>query len=138
MKQVFPEPTVGALVVNKKGEVLLVNSHKWGKRLTIPGGHVELGEGLVDALKREVKEEVGLSIFDVRFLTVQEAIFSDEFWRKRHFIFFDYVCKCRHEKVSPDGDEIQGFQWVSPKRALGLKLDTFTRNMIRAYLSNEV
>ena len=82
MKQIYPEPTVGALVLNRKGEVLLVNSHKWGNKLTIPGGHVELGETLVEALRREVREEVGLEIYDVKFLTVQEAIFSSEFWKK--------------------------------------------------------
>jgi nucleoside triphosphatase len=135
MRQAYPEPTVGALILNRRGEALLVRSHKWGSKLTIPGGHVEVGEGLVDALRREVKEEVGLEIFDIKFLTVQEAIFSSEFWKKKHFIFFDYVCRCRGERVRVDGDEIQSFRWLDPREAMKMKLDTYTRNMVKTFLS---
>lgn len=103
--------------------------------MTIPGGHVEVGERLVDALKREVKEEVGLDVFDVRFLMVQEAIFSNEFWKRRHFIFFDYACRCRSGDVRVDGDEIQSFEWMEPKKALERRLDTYTQRMVRTFLS---
>lgn len=135
-RQRYPEPTVGALVLNRRGEVLLVKSHKWRDTLTIPGGHVEVGETLVHALKREIKEEVGLEIFDVRFLMVQEAIFSRQFWKKRHFVFFDYVCRCRSEKVEVDGDEIQEFFWLKPADAAKMKLDAYTGRMLRTYLSS--
>ncbi|MDV3278551.1 MAG: NUDIX domain-containing protein [Nitrososphaerales archaeon] len=133
----YPEPTVGALILNKKGEMLLVKSHKWGDRHTIAGGHVEVGETLAEALKREIKEEVGLDVSKVRFLMVQEAIFSKEFWKKRHFIFFDFVCTCREDRVEVDGDEIQDFTWVKPGKALRLRLDTFTRRMVRRYLADQ-
>ena len=123
--------------MSRRGKVLLVRSHKWGERSTIPGGHVEVGEKLVDALKREIKEEVGLEIFDVRFLMVQEAIFSTEFWKKKHFIFFDYVCKCRSEDVRVDGEEIQSFEWVDPRKALKRKLDAYTGRLVRRFLSDD-
>ncbi len=133
-RQTYPEPTVGALILNSNGEMLLVSSQKWGDRLTIPGGHVELGETLVSALRREVKEEVGLEIGDVRLLQVQEAIFSGEFWKRRHFIFFDYVCRATGGALSPDGTEIQGCVWVLPRKALSLKLDSYTRKMVETYV----
>lgn len=132
--QRYPEPTVGALILNRKGKMLLVKSHKWGDRYTIPGGHVELGEGLVPALKREIKEEVGLEISDVRFLMVQEAVFSKEFWKPRHFIFFDFVCRSKTTRVRVDGKEIQDHRWVDQGRALRLKLDSFTKKMVETFL----
>lgn len=132
--QRYPEPTVGAIILNRKGQMLLVRSPKWGDRYTIAGGHVEVGERLEDALRREIREEVGLEIQDVRFLMTQEAIFSEEFWVKRHFIFFDYVCRCRDERVRVDGKEIQSFRWAKPEEALGMRLDTFTARMVRAFL----
>lgn len=115
--------------------MLLVKSHKWGRLYTIPGGHVEVGEGLIAALKREVKEEVGLDIKKVRFLAVQEAIFTEEFWKPRHFIFFDFVCSALSDRVKVDCDEIQGYRWVKPERALRFRLDSFTRKMVKTFLS---
>lgn len=132
--QLYPEPTVGAVILNGKGEILLVKSHKWGDRYTIAGGHLEVGEKLEDALRREIKEEVGLRVRDVRFLMIQEAIFSKEFWERRHFIFFDFVCRSMGDKVKVDGEEIQSYIWVEPGKALKLELDTFTRNMVEKYL----
>src|SRR6266702_1480574 len=57
--QVYPEPTVGALIVNKEGRILLTKSHKWFDKYTLPGGHIEVGETMKEAVIREVKEEVG-------------------------------------------------------------------------------
>ena len=134
-RQKYPEPTVGAIILNREGKMLLVRSHKWGDRYTIAGGHVEVGETLEAALRREIREEVGLDVEGITFLMTQEAIFSREFWERRHFIFFDFVCRCRNEAVKVDGNEIQGFEWVSPEKALRMKLDTFTARMVKRFLS---
>jgi len=134
-RQQYPEPTVGAIILNRRGQMLLVRSHKWGDRYTIAGGHVEVGERLEDALRREIKEEVGLEIKDIRFLMTQEAIFSEEFWEKRHFVFFDFVCECVDDRVKVDDKEIQDYVWVEPQKTARLRLDTFTSNMVEKYLS---
>lgn len=132
--QTYPEPTVGGLVLNRLGQLLLVRSPKWKRRYTIPGGHVELGETLVEALKRELREEVGLSVEGAELLIIQEAIFSEEFYRRRHFIFFDYMCRSRSSSVKVDGVEIIGYKWVRPERALDMRIDTFTRRSVEALL----
>jgi nucleoside triphosphatase len=134
-KQVFPEPTVGGLIANREGKILLATSHKWFGKYTLPGGHVELGETLVDAVKREVKEEVGLDVEVVEFLLSQEAIFSSEFWKKRHFIFFDYYCRCDDQKVRLDQKELQDYVWVYPGEAFNMDLDSFTKKTLERYLS---
>jgi nucleoside triphosphatase len=92
-EQVFPEPTVGVFIFNPSGELLLLSSHKWPGKYVVPGGHVELGERLQDAVIRETKEETGLDIRDVEFINFQEFIYDPSFWKPRHFIFFDYACK---------------------------------------------
>ena len=82
VKQVFPEPTVGALIVNNEGKILLAKSHKWFDKYTLPGGHIEVGESMIDAVRREVKEEVGLDVEVVEMLLVQEAIFAQSSTRR--------------------------------------------------------
>jgi nucleoside triphosphatase len=132
--QVFPEPTVGAMIVNNQGKILLAKSHKWFDRYTLPGGHIEVGETMADAVKREVKEEVGLDVDVVDMLLIQEAIFAPEFYKKKHFIFIDFYCKSKDEQVKLDQKEIQDYIWVYPGAAYNLKLDSFTRKTLDKFL----
>ncbi len=137
IKHVYPEPTVGALIRNREGKLLLVTSHKWFDKLTIPGGHIELGETMEESVRREVKEEVGLNVLVARHLLTQEAIFAPEFWKRRHFIFFDFLCESSTEKVQVDNRELQDYLWVEPNEALGLNLESFTRRVLEKYLETK-
>jgi len=132
--QNYPEATVGALIVDGKGEILLVRSYKWGRKYIVPGGHIELGERSEAAIKREVKEEVGLEVEPVKLLLVQEAIYPADYIKHEHYIFLDYLCRAHESKVELDGDEIQEHIWMLPKDALQLDLEIFTRNLVQAYM----
>ena len=132
--QVYPEPTVGALIVNKEGKILLVKSHKWFDKYTLPGGHIEVGETMIEAVKREVKEEVGLDVQVGHMLLMQEAIFAPEFYKKRHFIFIDFACRSENDQVNLDQDELQEYLWIYPGAAYNLKLDSFTRKTIDKFM----
>lgn len=134
MVQNYPEATVGALIVNGEGEILLVRSYKWGSKYTVPGGHIELGERSETAAKREVKEEVGLEVEPVRLLLVQEAIYPADYIKHEHYIFLDYLCRASSSEVKLDGKEIQEYLWTTPSDALQLDLESFTRNLVEAYL----
>ena len=133
-EQVFPEPTVGALIFNPEGKLFLMKSHKWGGRYVIPGGHIELGESAEDALLREVKEETGLDISDIEFIGIQEFIFDPEFWKKRHFIFLDYSCKTNSTKVTLNS-EAQEFGWFSLDELSKLSVDQYSLRAVQNYLN---
>lgn len=132
-EQRFPEPTVGALIVNPKGEILLIKSHKWHNKYVIPGGHIELGEKMEEALKREVKEETGLNVYDPKPLHIQEFIFDKAFFKKKHFIFHNFAVRTRDLQVQLN-EEAQSYVWVSPQEALKLPLEPYTRQTVKNYI----
>lgn len=133
-KRKYPEPTVGALILNDRKQLFLAKSHKWKNRWTVPGGHIELGEAAEEALKREIREETGLEIEPLRLLLLQEAIYSEEFYKPKHFIFLDYLCKAKTTDVEVDQDEMQDFVWVAPTKALEMNIDSFTKRALKKYL----
>ena len=131
--QKFPEPTVGILIFNPNGEILLMESHKWPGRYVVPGGHVELGEHLEQTVVREALEETGLHVHDLQFLCWQEFIYDPAFWKRRHFMFFDFACRAESQAVRLN-DEAEDYIWVSPEKAFDLPLDTYTRNALIEYM----
>ena len=122
----YPEPTVGALIINENDQLLLVKTHKWKDKYTIPGGHVEMGEKLTEALKREIREETGLELIEAEFLCFQEFIYDDSFWEKKHFIFFDFVCRVKGVLVNLN-DEAQEYVWVDLDEAYSYPIDDYVK-----------
>jgi phosphoglycolate phosphatase len=128
---------VGALIFNRRGEVLMLRTHKWSNLWGIPGGKTKFGESSIDALRREVKEETHLDISDIRFVLVQDCIHSKEFYRDAHFVLLNYRCLCADPTEVILNDEANDYRWVTPSAALKMELNTPTRILIEAVLAKE-
>ena len=50
--------SAGGVVINKNGDILIVNQH--GDSWSLPKGHVEMGEDILEAAEREIYEESGI------------------------------------------------------------------------------
>ncbi len=124
-----PIATVGALIHDGNGHILLVRTHKWGDRWGIPGGKIERGESSTAALEREILEETALFIQDIQFALVQDCIDSPEFQRPEHFLLLNYVARATTTEVVLN-DEAEEFRWLSPAAALALDLNQPTRTLI--------
>ncbi len=124
-----PIPTVGALLHDGHGKVLMVRTHKWGHRWGIPGGKIRRGETSLDALRREMREETALEIDDIEFALVQDCIDSPEFQRPEHFLLLNYVARARSTAVQLN-DEAEDFLWLDPAEALSLDLNQPTRVLL--------
>ena len=134
--QQFPEPTVGLFIFNPKGEILLIKTHKWLGKYAVPGGHIELGETAEQAAKREAKEETGLDIYDLKFICWAEMIYDKLFFKKKHYVFIDYICKTKSTKVKLN-DEAEDYLWIDPCEAVKLKtIEPYAKKTILVIANN--
>jgi len=133
MNQPLPPPrplcTVGALVVNPNAEVLIVRTTKWRGTWGVPGGKLDWGESLQEALLREFREEVALDLQQVRFALLQEAILDSQFHVPAHFVLVNYYAFSASTQVVPN-EEIVEWVWLPPEQALGFPLNNFTERLV--------
>ncbi|MFO1478019.1 MAG: NUDIX domain-containing protein [Verrucomicrobiota bacterium] len=129
-----PIPTVGGLIFDDRGRVLMLRTHKWSDLWGIPGGKIKWGESSIDALRRELLEETGLEIDDLRFVLVQDCIHSKEFYRDAHFILLNYTCRCAGTPRVVLNSEAREFRWVSLAEACELPLNHPTRVLVNAVM----
>jgi ADP-ribose pyrophosphatase YjhB (NUDIX family) len=128
----YPLATVGALVINPAGECLLIRSHKWHDTWAVPGGKIDYGESMVQALKREFLEETGLQLSRICWAPVQEAVNSAEFYKPAHFILLNFIAYSEQQDVTLN-DEAQMYAWLALEDALGYDLNTPTRRLLEFY-----
>ena len=123
-----------SIIEDGEGKILLVKSPKWHNKLIMPGGHIEPGEKIKDALLREAKEEVGIKLKFIDIVSFGEIIGSKDFYRPAHFIYFDILCKTNNKNVKLDNKELTDYIWVKPKQALKMDLAETYDKTIEDYI----
>lgn len=78
------------------------------------------------ALKREILEETGLEIYDIKLISLKESVFSETFHHKKHFIFIDYQCKTD----SSDVVIAEEYAWVRLNEIENYDLGGFTKDLL--------
>jgi 8-oxo-dGTP diphosphatase len=82
---------------------------------TIPGGTVELGETLQEAVVREMAEETGLEVEPLEILTVFDRIERDGEGRVRsHHVIVDFLCRWLSGEAQAASDALDA-RWVGPE-----------------------
>lgn len=130
-----PIATVGALVQRQDGKVLMIRTFKWSNLWGIPGGKIRSGEGHEQALRREVLEETGLELAEVKFLMVQDCINSPEFYKRAHFLLLNYVGRAVGDQVVLN-EEAEEYRWVTAQEALEMLINQPTRILLEHWLKH--
>ncbi|MBI2984133.1 MAG: NUDIX domain-containing protein [Candidatus Kerfeldbacteria bacterium] len=126
------ETVVGVLIVDEDGRILLIQSPKWSDKSLFPGGHVEYGESILEAAKREGEEETGLKLEPNYVVNVGENIHNPSFERPAHFLFIHVVCRALTTQLSLNS-ELSRFELVVPEEALKRNLEAGARKSIENY-----
>ena len=109
---VAPLVGVGAVIVHQ-GRVLLVQrGHEPLKgRWSIPGGLIEIGEMLHEAVVREVREETGLEIEPVELVELIDRIHREGDRVRYHYVIADYLCRVVGGTLKA-ADDADAVRWV--------------------------
>jgi ADP-ribose pyrophosphatase YjhB (NUDIX family) len=127
---------VGALIFDGP-QILLVERGKpplegcW----SLPGGGVETGERLEDALIREVFEETGLHVTTDGIATVFERIMPDASGEcEYHYVLVDFYCTIQGGELRP-GSDSASVAWFAIDSLGGLRMTEGTREVIQSCCS---
>lgn len=116
MNQGFPaHPIVGiGAVIVKDGKAIIVKrtNDPYKGQWSIPGGRVELGETLAEAVRREMREETGLEVRVGPVIEVFERVEREGDRIRHHFVIVDFLCTCTGG-VLCSGDDAEDVAWVS-------------------------
>ena len=112
MKRKAPILGVGGAVVEKRDGELCVCLIRRGSApgkgsWSLPGGRVESGEKLLDAVRRELREETGLEVTVGPLVEVAEIFEGED-----HYVVLDYACSVRGGELRAGDDAVEAV-WVS-------------------------
>ena len=87
---------VYGLIVNQKSEVLLSDEYRFGTFFTkFPGGGIEFGEGIIEALKRELKEELDFTFDEAIPIYFNDFYQESAFQKEEQLVAFYYLISCK-------------------------------------------
>jgi 8-oxo-dGTP diphosphatase len=130
----YPDrPVVGVGgVVFDSGRVLLVKrGHEPRKgEWSLPGGLVELGETLIEATRREIKEETGLDVQVGPIVDIFDRVHRVEDRVRYHFVIIDYLCR-NIGGVLAAADDATDVAWVTPDELDAYKVNEHAAQIVR-------
>ncbi|MCB9799075.1 NUDIX hydrolase [Candidatus Nomurabacteria bacterium] len=98
---------VSVLIPDQNGNILLVNEKKefMFDKLNLPGGHIELGESLIEGAKREAMEEVQVEV------EIQGLLGIYERFEPNHYTHFIFQGKIVNGTPTANTNEIKDVAW---------------------------
>lgn len=133
MDQKVQPPAVGvAVVVEKDGKILVGRDGRKGG-YALPGGHWETGETLKEAAAREVLEESGVSIVNLRLLSLYDFYRPD---KQRSYVSIWFVAEYVSGELRDNVQESRyEWSWYTPREALTLELWEVDVVLVNRYVS---
>jgi NAD+ diphosphatase len=103
----FPRisPAIIVLIINDREEALLAHNRNFaGNIYSLIAGFTEAGESLESTVEREVREEVGIEVKDIRYMASQP-------WPFPNSLMLGFTARHKSGVLKPDGVEIEDARW---------------------------
>src|SRR2546423_12903339 len=129
-----PYLAVSAAII-RDGYVLVARRAKGASTglYTLPGGVVESGETLHQAVVREIAEETGIAIEPVALAGQREFITRDEAGRvSRHFVILCFAARWLVGGGVPQVEELSELRWLRPAELVSLKTTAGLADIVSA------
>ncbi len=128
-------PSVSVIVVDDHARLLLVRHTANRDGWAVPGGAVDIGESPAQAAVREIREETGLQISQLRLLNVLGGTDYEVTYPNGDRVA--YVTAVFQAGIAdgipvPDQEEISELAWFTPPQLSSADLNRFTRALLRA------
>ena len=107
-----PVLTVDVIIRNKQGRILLIDRDTSPKGWALPGGKVEFGESLLDAARREIKEETGL---EISFQEQREILDTPHRDPRHHMVSVVFLATANASARPIAGDGVKRARFFTPK-----------------------
>ena len=122
--------SVVAVILDDDDRVLLTrrNIQPFKDQWVMPGGKIDLGEPILDALKREVHEEVGLEVEVLGLIDVFEHLTPGE--DNYHFVILYYRCRPLFCDITSNEAEVAAVAWVGRSELAVYPLPDGTRYIL--------
>ncbi len=123
---------VGGILFDGKKVLLGLRGKEPGLgKWSIPGGAVKVGETLEEAVKREIKEEVGLDVEVKRMVAILDRIIRDETGKiAYHYILIDFLCVSQDGSNPKAGSDLIECRYVSIEELENYNLTRGTKAVI--------
>ena len=137
-----PRVAVGAVVLHQHNVLLVLRGQAPAKGLwAVPGGSVELGERLPDAVEREVFEETGLRVQAGEVVYTFDGIERDEAGRvKYHYVIVDLLAEALdpNQPLAPSDDVLDaGWFTLAEVENPDLPISETTRLLVREIMNGQ-
>lgn len=125
------ELTVLCLVHNEDAYLLQDRVKEDWKGYTLPGGHIEIGESIVDAVVREMKEETGLTILNPKLCGVKQFPIKDG----RYIGFLFRADQYEGELISSEEGTMH---WIQRKKLSSVNLVNDFNELLQVILDDNL
>lgn len=132
------ERVTRCIIKNKEDKIILVK-HKWKDFWVLPGGHIEKKENIYTAIKREIKEELWVSIkilwkklgLEVDWIKekplpicIYKLDCKNKKWKKENRLEYIFYARIKDEIIKTQIDEVAEYKWFTPEEIEKLE-DTY-------------